>query len=111
MRAKHPMCGERVGRARVRWDTVGRRGRRADCEGVGSVSLRLAGAPWWCVGERKFMRWLRNAVVATGLLGGMAVMAGGCDYDDHDYHHDRYYRERPVAYRVEPERHWDHDRD
>lgn len=57
------------------------------------------------------MRWLMNSVLSVGMFGGLVMMAGGCDYDDHDYHHDRYYRERPVAYRVEPEHHWDHDRD
>jgi len=57
------------------------------------------------------MRWLRNTVVTAGVMGGLAMMAGGCEYDDHDYHHDHYYRERPVVYRVEPEHRWDHDRD
>jgi hypothetical protein len=62
-------------------------------------------------GKDVFMRWLMNSVLSLGMFGGLATMAGGCDYDDHDYHHDRYYRERPVVYRGEPERRWEHDRD
>jgi hypothetical protein len=59
------------------------------------------------------MRWLRSSVLSVGVLGGLAMVAGGCDYDDHDYHHDRYYRERPIGYRYEPypERRWERDRD
>ena len=57
------------------------------------------------------MRWLRNSVLSVGVLGGLAMMAGGCDYDDHHYHHDRYYREGPVGYRYDPyrERRWERD--
>jgi hypothetical protein len=69
-------------------------------------------------GKELTMRWLRNTVVTAGVVGGLAMMAGGCEYDDHDYHHDHYYRERPVVYRerpvvyrVEPERRWDRDHD
>lgn len=60
------------------------------------------------------MRWLRSSVMSVGVLGALAMVAGGCGYDDHHYHHERYYREGPVGYRYEPcpnrwerERYWD----
>ena len=73
------------------------------------------------------MRWLRNTIVVLGTMSGLAMVAGGCDYDDHHHDHDHWRDERPAAYRYDPyyrhdgyrdrdwdrryDRDWDHDRD
>jgi hypothetical protein len=61
------------------------------------------------------MNWLRHSIVVLAMASGLALVAGGCDYDDHDHHHHhgRYYDERPVGYRYDPYYHdgWRGDRD
>jgi hypothetical protein len=57
-------------------------------------------------------------------ISGLALVAGGCDYDDHDHHHDhdRWHEGREAGYRYDPyyrdggwrgDRDWDrrYDRD
>ena len=48
------------------------------------------------------MHWLRNTIVVLGTVSGLAMIAGGCDYDDHHHDHDRWRDERPAAYRYDP---------
>ena len=71
------------------------------------------------------MRWLCHTIVLLGTLSGLALVAAGCDYDEH--RHDHWRDERPAAYRYERydhdgwrrdhdwdrryDRDWDHDRD